>query len=118
MFQSGGKGLLALIGYYERRGLSMSSKEIEIVCPCCDTRLTVDVLTRAILKTITAQETDEFGQPKVNLDRWDAAAGKVKGRDHDAGSRLDDALDKEKKRADQLDDLFDRAKRKLDDEPE
>lgn len=96
----------------------MSSKEIEIVCPCCDTQLTVDVLTRAILKTRTAQETDEFGKPKVNLDRWDAAASKVKGRDDDAGGRLDDALAKEKERADQLDDLFDRAKRKLDDEPE
>lgn len=96
----------------------MSSKEIEILCPCCDTRLTVDVLTRTVLRTVGAQETDEFGKPVVNEGRWDAAADKVKDRGDDAGGRLDDALDAERKRANRLDDLFDKAKRKLDDKTE
>ncbi len=92
----------------------MNSKEIEIVCSCCSTRLTVDVLTQTILKAVRPQETDEFGKPKVDVGRWDAAAGKVKDRGDDAGSRLDAALEREKRRANQLDDLFDQAQRKLD----
>jgi len=96
----------------------MSTKELEIDCPCCNTRLTVDVRTRSVVRSVSPQETDEFGKPKVNLGRWDAAAGKVADRGEDAGGRLDDALQAEKKRADQLDDLFDRAKRKVDDKPE
>ncbi len=113
MFPDG--GMQALRGNYERNARDMSSKEIEITCPCCDMRLTVDVLTRTILKTVGPQETDEFGKPVVSEGRWDAAASKVKDRGEDAGDRLDDALAAEKKRVNRLDDLFDQAKRKLDD---
>ena len=89
----------------------MASKEIEIVCPCCDSRLTVDVLTRTVLRAVGAQETDEFGKARLDEDRWDAATGKVKDRST-AGERLDDALERERERTGRLDDLFEKAKRK------
>ena len=93
----------------------MSAKEIEVVCPCCDSRLTIDVLTRTVLRSAGAQETDEFGKIRVDESRWDQAASRVKKRDDGAGDRLDDALEKERDRASQLDDLFDRARKKHED---
>lgn len=90
----------------------LSAKEIDVVCPCCETRLTIDVLTRTVMRSAGARETDEFGKLRVDEARWDQAADKVKDRGDSAVDRLDSALQKERERADRLDDLFDRARKK------
>lgn len=97
----------------------MSAKQIEVTCPCCDSRLTVDVLTQAVLRTAKPREIDEFGRSKLDEDRWDKASERVKER-ADGADKFDRALDRERNRSDQLDDLFkkasDRMKQSEDDD--
>ena len=92
----------------------MSAKQIEVSCPCCDTRLTVDVLTQTVLKTAKPHEIDEFGRSKLDENRWDKASERVKERSAGA-DKFDQALDRERKRSDRLDDLFKKASDKMKD---
>ena len=94
----------------------MSKKEIEISCPCCDTRLTVDVLTGKVVRSSAARELDEFGKPRVSEKGWDNALGKVQEREGRGHSAFDDALRKEQTREQDLDDLFRQARDKLGDD--
>ncbi|MEM9801380.1 MAG: hypothetical protein AAGA20_13720 [Planctomycetota bacterium] len=90
-------------------------KEVEVDCPCCESRLVIDVLTQKVLRHVPKQALDEFGKPVTDGARWDDANRTVserKGRGTDA---FDAALDKEKSRTRDLDDLFDRARAKVDD---
>ncbi len=93
----------------------METKQIDISCPCCDTRLTVDVLTRKILKHAPPEQVDETGKPILNEERWGAANEKVSGRRAAALDKFDAALGKERTRERDLDDLFEQAKRKAKD---
>ena len=86
-------------------------KEIEIDCPCCEARLLIDVRTRTVLRHMLPAERDEFGKPKLDTGRWDAAVQKAKGATEDA---FDSALAKERARSKDLDDLFDRAKGRVE----
>lgn len=95
----------------------MESKQLDVVCPCCSSRLAVDVRTGAILRTLRPGERDETGKPVVKESDWDAALGKVRGRATGGGSKLDAALEREKDKAARLDDMFRQASRKLGDEP-
>ena len=94
----------------------MPKKEIEITCPCCDTRLAVDVLTGRVMRSSGAQELDEFGKPRVTEQGWSDALGKVQERHGRGDSAFDDALRKEQNREKDLDDLFRQAHDKLDDD--
>ena len=76
----------------------MSAKQIDVRCPCCDTVLTVDVLTSKVLRSSAATEVDEFGKPKLNEGGWDAALDKIKGRGATGGSAFDAALERERNR--------------------
>jgi hypothetical protein len=84
----------------------MSAKEIEITCPCCQSRLSVDVLTAKVMR-------HEAGDTSAKHDTWASAQEKVRGRTASGTSKLDQALESERGKADRLDDLFRKAKDKL-----
>lgn len=96
----------------------METKQIDVECPCCNSRLTIDVLTRTILKHAPPGQVDETGKQVLDEGRWDAANEKVAGRRSDALDKFDAALGKERSRERDLDDLFEQAKRKAKREPE
>jgi hypothetical protein len=91
----------------------MQKKQIQVDCPCCSSRLTIDVLTHTVMRADSPQELDETGKPRVPEKRWDKARGRVDARSAGAGDRLDAALDSERSKADRLDDLFDKARQKV-----
>jgi len=85
----------------------VSAKEIEVVCPCCQSRLAVDVLTAKVLRHEAA------GSAGAGGDRWASAQDKVRGRTTSGTEKLDRALDSERGKKDRLDDLFRKAQEKL-----
>lgn len=91
----------------------MEIKEIEIDCPCCNERLTIDVRTRTVLKHAPRAALDESGKVKLDENRWDQARERTAGRVDEAGSKLHQALEAERAKEARLDDLFDRANKKL-----
>lgn len=91
----------------------METKQIEIDCPCCDTRLTIDVRTRTVLKHAPRAALDETGKVKLDEGRWDQALGRTASRVDEAGSKLNKALEDERAKESRLDDLFDKANKKL-----
>jgi hypothetical protein len=93
----------------------MDAKQIEIACPCCKSRLLVDVRTGKLLRTLRPEELDATGKPVVGERDWDQALGKVRERSDQGESKLDSALDRERKRSADLDDLFRKAREKLRD---
>ena len=95
----------------------METKQIDIDCPCCNTRLTVDVLTRQVLRHAPPEQLDETGKPVLDENRWDAANQKVAGRKGDAMDKFEAALGKERSREKDLDDLFEQAKKKANKKP-
>jgi hypothetical protein len=90
----------------------MSAKDLEVDCPCCRSRLTIDVRTAQILRWSAAVERDETGQRSEAADegRWDAALSRVGDREGRGKSRFDEALDRERGRERDLDELFRDAK--------
>ena len=90
----------------------METKQIDVTCPCCNVRLTVDVLTRKILKHAPPEQLDETGKPILDEERWGTASEKVSGRRAAALDKFDTAMGKERTRERDLDDLFEEAKRK------
>jgi len=91
----------------------MESKQLEISCPCCSSRILVDVRTGSILRTLRAGEADETGKPKVGERDWSEALGKVSKRTTEAPGKLDAALQKERDKTSRLDDLFKQASETL-----
>jgi len=91
----------------------METKEIEVTCPCCETRLTVDVRTRTVLKHARPEQIDEAGRAKLDEGRWDTAIDRARDRVGEAHDKLTSALDEERTKEDRLDDLFDQANKKL-----
>ncbi|MCY2958794.1 MAG: hypothetical protein NTY35_01415 [Planctomycetota bacterium] len=85
----------------------MSGKEIEVTCPCCQSRLSIDVLTAKVLRHERAGAEGAAG------DRWASAQDKVRGRTSSGTEKLDRALDSERGKKDRLDDLFRKAQEKL-----
>lgn len=90
----------------------METKQIDVTCPCCNVRLTVDVLTRTILKHAPPEKVDETGKLVLDEERWGEANEKVSGRRAAAQDKFSSALGKERTREQDLDDLFEQAKRK------
>lgn len=91
----------------------MEVKEIELDCPCCSTRLCIDVLTGTVVRSTAPQRIDETGRPQLDEERWGAAARRVQGRASEAGDEFNQALSIEQGKEARLDDLFEKAKRKL-----
>lgn len=91
----------------------MDAKQLEISCPCCATRLLIDVRTESVLRARRPEETDETGKPKVGESDWSAAIDRVQKRSAEAPNKLDSALQKERDKRGRLDDLFREANEKL-----
>jgi hypothetical protein len=81
-------------------------KEIEVTCPCCEAKLTVDVLTRQVMRT----RLPETGKAR---DPWAAAHEKVRDRGAAGTDKLDKALSDETNKHARLDDAFEKAREKL-----
>ena len=92
----------------------MSKKDLEIVCPCCDSRLLVDLLTETVLRARRPETLDETGKPTVDENDWTSAFDRVRARTHDGTSKLDDAVERERERKQSLDDRFDEARRRAE----
>lgn len=90
----------------------MGPKQIDVTCPCCSTVLTVDVLTRQILRR---EEPPKPGEAEGgdSGDRWGAARERVSGRVEGSQDKLDQALAEERDKEARLDDLFRKANEKL-----
>lgn len=91
----------------------METKQIEVDCPCCRTRLIVDVLTRTVLRADAPAQVDETGKAQLDPGRWDAANERVSDRSRTAEDKFGSALERERAKVDRLDALFDQAKKKL-----
>lgn len=91
----------------------METKEIEVTCPCCSTRLSIDVRTSSVLKATAPQNVDETGKAVVDESRWDDASEHVETRTDRGGNEFEAALEKEKSRERDLDDLFEKARNKV-----
>ncbi len=92
----------------------METKEISVSCPCCESRLAIDVRTRKVMRWSKKEELDSTGKPVVRAEDWDNAFDRVAKRQDSATDKFDDALSREKSREKDLDDLFRKAKEKLD----
>ncbi len=92
---------------------AMDTKQLEITCPCCLSRLSVDTRSGAVLRSLRPEQTDETGKPVVSDADWSQAVDRVKKRSDGAGSKLDAALQKEREKGSRLDDLFRQASEKL-----
>ncbi len=93
----------------------MDTKELEVTCPCCSARLSVDVRTQTVLRARPKEERDITGKPKLGEKDWDQALGRVQTRSDEAPSRLDELLQKERDKRSRFDDLFKSANDKLKD---
>jgi len=94
----------------------MESKQLEIACPCCSSRLLVDVRTGKVLRTLRAEQLDEQGKPVVQEADWDHALGRVQERLSTQEDRIEAALERERNKGSRLDELFRKASEKLDEE--
>ncbi|HUR28853.1 MAG TPA: hypothetical protein VM509_11745 [Planctomycetota bacterium] len=92
----------------------METKQIEVVCPCCSNRLTIDLRTEKVMRARPKEQVDETGKPKVGEEDWTQAFGKVKDRETQRDDRLGSMLDQERRRGDDLEERFRAAKKKLD----
>lgn len=92
----------------------MGSKEIEVTCPCCAARITVDGTTGKVLRS-------REGKPAGKSDAWESAQDSVRQRTSRGADKLESALEHERGKADRLDELFRKAQEKTrrpeDDEP-
>ena len=92
----------------------MNAKEIEVLCPCCATRLLVDVRTGTILRRTTAAAQE----PAPGEDRWDSASKKVRDRTLSGAEKLESALEDERTKESRFDELFRKATDKHARKPE
>ena len=84
----------------------METKEIAVTCPCCESRIAVDVRTQKILTWRRASELDKDGKPVVTEADWTKANEDVAGRMQRSEDAFDAGLSREKKRSQDLDDLW------------
>jgi hypothetical protein len=89
----------------------MTAKQIEVTCPCCSTRLTVDVLTSQVLRRSLPAEKDAEGAASTQ-DRWSSAQARVRDRTSAGEDKLQSALEHERTKSKRFDDLFDKAREK------
>jgi hypothetical protein len=87
----------------------MNAKQVDVVCPCCASVLTVDVLTGKVLRSLRANELEQ-GRPSE--ERWDAAQQRVRHRTSAGADKLEDALEHERGKEARFDDLFKKAQDK------
>ncbi len=84
----------------------MDTKQIDVTCPCCKSRLAVDVRTSKILRWSPEREVDELGKTRPTESGWERALGKAQTRPGEGADPFDAALRKEKEREADLDRRF------------
>jgi hypothetical protein len=84
----------------------MTAKQIDVTCPCCSTRITVDVATAQVLRHVRPEDVDEQGRTRGGAARWDSARERVRDRSGRTDEVLDQALSDERRRRASFDDLF------------
>jgi hypothetical protein len=94
----------------------MDTKAIEVSCPCCQSRLEIDVRTATIVRWRRKAELDETGKPKVSETDWSEASERVMKRSGSAAEKFDAGLAREKTRERDLDELFRKTREKLEDQ--
>lgn len=92
-------------------------KDVAVTCPCCESRLEIDVRTGKVVRWRKKGETDETGKPVMTESDWTTAADRVSKRMGSATDKFDQSLSREKSRSKDLDELFRKASEKLGDEP-
>lgn len=100
------------------RAFAVELRQIDVVCPCCRSRLSVDVRTRQVLRTLRAEEQGPGGEGRLSETRWDSAHKRVAERDGAATDRFDEALASERDKQTRLEDLFRQAREKITQESE
>ena len=95
----------------------METKQIEVSCPCCAARLTIDLRTQRVMRSRPKEQVDETGKPKVSEADWSDAFGKVKDREEKREDKMGSMLEQERRRSADLEDRFRAAKKRLE-EPE
>jgi hypothetical protein len=93
----------------------MSSKEVDVTCPCCTARLTVDVRTGQVLKRQLPAKEGAQGPAK---DAWESAQDRVRERTAEGKRKLDSALDYERTKEARFDELFKKATEKRAPKPD
>lgn len=94
----------------------MTQKEIRIECPCCHSRLEVDVLTEKVMRVL--EQEGQGSRHSSDGSAWTAAEQRVTGRARSAADRLEQSLEREKGKSKDLDELFRKAKEKLSQDPD
>ena len=89
----------------------MEIKEVDVLCPCCDTRLTVDVRTGKVIRYSERREEGEAG--KAEPHDFDAISRRVEDRLGGAKEKFEQGLAREQSRGKDLDELFRKANEKL-----
>lgn len=92
----------------------METKQIEVLCPCCSNRLTIDLRTEKVMLARPKAQLDETGKPVMGDKDWSRAFGKVKEREESRDDRLGAMLDQERRRPDDLEQRFREARERLD----
>ena len=91
----------------------MDAKQIDVTCPCCNTRLTVDVRTAQVLRRSAPEGArQEAGTGGEGKDRWASAQEKVRERTKSGEDRLESALEQERGKSKRFDELFEKAREK------
>ena len=88
-------------------------KDVVVECPCCASKLEVDVRTGKILRWRGKDEEEEAGKAPSSEGHWNSAAERVSRRLGDATDKFDQSLSREKDRARDLEELFRKASDKL-----
>ena len=91
----------------------MDAKDVHVECPCCQSRLEIDVRTGKVLRWSKKTETDLSGKPVVRESDWNKASERVGKRLGQAADKFDESLQREQTRTRDLDDLFRKANEKL-----
>jgi hypothetical protein len=92
----------------------METKQIEVVCPCCTNRLSIDLRTQKVVRSRPKEQLDETGKPVIGEKDWSDAFGKVKAREEGRDDRLGSMLEQERRRPDDLERRFREARERLD----
>lgn len=91
----------------------MDAKDVRVECPCCQSRLEIDVRTGKVLRWSKRAEADPSGKPVAREGDWGEASQRVGKRLSSASDKFDESLQREQTRSRDLDELFRKAKEKL-----
>ena len=96
----------------------MDRRDLVVTCPCCESRLDVDVRSGKVVRWNRPTEVDETGKPILKEEDWADANQRVGSRLRTAEDAFESGLSREKSREKDLDDLFDKASEKAKRKPD